>query len=81
MQKRKEMKQTAVEWLFAKIPLEWSSSRSAYEAFKQAQELEREQIEQAVSYGAHELSTGLVTPPKEEVDELAKEYYDEIYTK
>jgi hypothetical protein len=36
--------QTAVEWLFEQIPAEWSSSRSAFDAYQQAKQMEKEQI-------------------------------------
>jgi hypothetical protein len=35
--------QTAVEWLFEQIPAEWSSSKSAFDAYQQAKEMEKEQ--------------------------------------
>jgi hypothetical protein len=38
--------QTAVEWLFEQIPFEWSSSKGAFEAFKQAKEMEQEQMKE-----------------------------------
>lgn len=39
-------KQTSVEWLFSQIPFEFSSSRAAYEALKQALELHKQEITQ-----------------------------------
>ena len=36
--------QTAVDWLFEQIPAEWSSSKSAFDAYQQAKEMEKEQI-------------------------------------
>lgn len=36
-------KQTAVEWLWEQIPLEFSSSRAAFDALQQAKELEKQQ--------------------------------------
>jgi hypothetical protein len=35
--------QTAVDWLFEQIPAEWSSSKSAFDAYQQAKEMEKEQ--------------------------------------
>ena len=43
--------QTAVEWLFAQIPLEFSSSRAAYEKLEQAMQMQKDQIKKA--YKAH----------------------------
>jgi len=35
--------QTAVEWLFDEIPLEWIIKRSAFDALQQAKVMEKEQ--------------------------------------
>jgi hypothetical protein len=37
--------QTAVEWLFEQIPAEWSSSKSAFDAYQQAKQMEKEQMD------------------------------------
>ena len=37
-------KQTAVEWLFDQIPLEWTIKRSAFDALQKAKAMEKEQI-------------------------------------
>lgn len=39
---------TAVDWLFEQIPAEWSSSKSAFEAYQQAKQMEKEQVKKAV---------------------------------
>jgi hypothetical protein len=36
--------QTAVDWLFEQIPVEWTSTKSAFDAYKQAQQMMEEQI-------------------------------------
>ena len=36
--------QTAVDWLFAQIPLQWSSKKAAYDVYNQAKQMEKEQI-------------------------------------
>lgn len=36
--------QTAVEWLFDQIPLEWTIKRSAFDALQQAKAMEKEQM-------------------------------------
>jgi hypothetical protein len=36
--------QTAVEWLYCQIPMEWSTKKAAYEALQQALQMEKEQI-------------------------------------
>ena len=38
------MKQTAVEWLFDQIPLEWTIKRSGCEALQIALQMEKEQM-------------------------------------
>jgi hypothetical protein len=35
--------QTAVDWLFEQIPVEWTSTKYAYDALQQAKEMEKEQ--------------------------------------
>ncbi len=44
-------KRTAVDWLFEQIPAEWSSSKSAFEALQQANQLFEEQIRHAYNTG------------------------------
>jgi hypothetical protein len=46
--------QTAVEWLFDQIPLEWTIKRSAFDALQQAKAMEQQQIKDAVIYGLDE---------------------------
>ena len=35
---------TAVDWLFNQIPLEWTMKKAAYDAYRQAKQMEKEQI-------------------------------------
>lgn len=60
------IKQTAVEWLFSQIPLEFSSSIAAFEAYNIAKEMEKEQILDAGQIG--------LCP-----EEWVLEYYEETY--
>lgn len=57
---KKDTKQTAVEWLFDQIPLEWTTKRSAFEAYKQALEKEKEQIEIAFDLGRDEVTSDFI---------------------
>ncbi len=57
---KKDTKQTAVEWLFDQIPLEWTTKRSAFEAYKQALEKEKEQIEIAFDLGRDEVTSHFI---------------------
>lgn len=36
--------QSAVDWLFEQIPVEWSSTKYAFDAYQQALQMEKEQI-------------------------------------
>ena len=63
--------QTAVEWLFAQIPLEFSSSRSAYEKLEKALQIEKEQIINACEHFAEY--------PFDKND--FEDYYNETYNK
>ena len=67
--------QTAVEWLFAQIPLEFSSSRSAYEKLEKALQMEKEQIT-----NTYLNACARVTPYGNYTDS-AEEYYNETYKK
>ena len=35
--------QTAVDWLFEKIPVEWKSTKYGFDAYQQAKQMEKEQ--------------------------------------
>lgn len=71
-----ETTQTAVEWLFQQIPFEWTSKKSAFEAFQQAKAMEKEQINDAVIYGLDE--DGHTGDWKISV---AQNYYNKTYNK
>jgi hypothetical protein len=66
-------KQTAVEWLFEQIPPEWSSSRSAFDAYKQAKEMEKEQIINAYKVGKVEAKNFSISTM------TGEKYYNETY--
>lgn len=63
---------TAVDWLFEQIPAEWSSSRSAFDAYQQAKQMEKEQIKEAYNMG---------TWRKDEKYKNGEQYYNETYGK
>ncbi len=42
---------TAVDWLFEQIPVEWSSTKYAFDAYQQAKEMEKVQIRLAILDG------------------------------
>jgi hypothetical protein len=43
--------QTAVDWLFEQIPVEWTSTKYAFDALQQAKQMEKEQIRLAILDG------------------------------
>jgi hypothetical protein len=62
--------QTAVDWLFEQIPVEWTSTRYAYDAYQQAKQIEEEQ--HMLTWDESKLSDGLKTFQK---------YYNETFGK
>jgi hypothetical protein len=74
------MKQTAVEWLFDQIPLEWTIKRSGYEALQIALQMEKEQIIKTAIECHFE---GVRQSAKTSEDYIAygEQYYNEIYGK
>jgi hypothetical protein len=44
--------QTSIEWLWEQIPFEFTSKRSAFEAFEQAKEMHKQEIIDAYNQGA-----------------------------
>jgi hypothetical protein len=44
--------QTAVDWLFEQIPVEWTSTKYGFDAYQQAKEMQKEQINNAWYDGA-----------------------------
>jgi hypothetical protein len=72
--------QTAVEWLFEQIPAEWSSSKSAFDAYQQAKQMERMQIIEADLNATKRTAMGFNANVSEKrVKELGEEYYDETF--
>jgi hypothetical protein len=61
---------TAVDWLFEQIPVEWTSTRYAYDAYQQAKQIEEEQ--HMLTWDESKLSDGLKTFQK---------YYNETFGK
>ena len=62
--------QTAVEWLFDQIPLEWTIKGSAKKIFEQAKQMEKEQIVNAWIATDNQLQRI-----------AAEQYYNETYKK
>ena len=69
--------QTAVDWLFEQIPAEWSSSKSAFDAYQQAKEMEREQ-----TIKTWDNKAVLTRPNHYTIDtRTGEQYYNETYGK
>ena len=70
MEKNKQ--QSAVEWLFHLMPPEYKMKQSALDAYGQALEIEKDQIEDAYIMGSYDMASKEFKPGK---------YYNEIYGK
>ena len=68
--------QTAVEWLFEQLTSTWYDTNSSQDIFKQAKEMEKEQILQAWDDGNYQYFCSKIT---NEDFENGYEYYDEKY--
>ena len=68
------VQKTAVDWLFEQIPAEWTSTKYAFDAYQQAKQIEKEQIENAF------LQCWIANMPDGyECKKSATEYYNETY--
>jgi hypothetical protein len=64
--------QTAVDWLFEQIPVEWTSTKYGFDAYQQAKQMEKEQISDAWYDGE---CSGAYNIP------IIQEYYDKTFGK
>jgi hypothetical protein len=64
----KPKQQTAVDYIFSQLPDEYGTTRSAFDVYQQAKEMEKEQIVDAYDYGS--LRSGC---------EEGEQYYNETY--
>jgi hypothetical protein len=63
--------QPAVEWLFEQIPAEWSSSKSAFDAYQQAKQMEKERMTNFANEYADAVMLGCI--------KRAEQYLNETY--
>ena len=71
---------TAVDWLFEQIPIEWSSRISAFNAYQQAKQMEKEQIINADLNATRRTGRGFNADVSvTRVKELGEQYYNETY--
>ena len=68
--------QTAVEWLFEQIPAEWSSSKSAFDAYQQAKQMDKEQHKETFKQSRQAKIFEEGMPP---VWENFDQYYNETF--
>ena len=64
----KPKQQTAVDYIFSQLPDEYGTTRSAFDVYQQAKEMEKEQIVDAYDYGS--LRSGC---------EEGEQYYNETH--
>jgi hypothetical protein len=67
--------QTAVEWLYNQIPLEWTIKGSAKKILEQAKAIEKQQIEKAWWAGHDERDGNEMIHPSEDCNQ----YYNQTY--
>jgi hypothetical protein len=65
--------QTAVEWLFEQIPVEWTSTKYGFDAYQQAKQMQKEQIMDALVDGRAQYRDKQIIP--------AEQYYNETFGK
>jgi hypothetical protein len=84
--------QTAVEWLFDQIPLEWTIKGSAKKIFEQAKQMEKEQMvkfaefvsshpDKNKNYEGEMLHAKSKYDGAERTVDLLEQYYNETYNK
>jgi hypothetical protein len=70
--------QTAVDWLVEQIPVEWTSTKYAFDAYQQAKQIEKEQIINAHGTKVtHNIKMGMDVYEYK----IGTEYYNETYGK
>jgi hypothetical protein len=75
--------QTAVDWLFEQIPIEWTFSKWEYEAYQRAKQIEKEQIKLAFNQGYRDAENDFCESVGTDVAECAnaENYYKETFGK
>ena len=75
-----ETKQTAVDYIFSQLPDEYKTTRSGFDVYQQAKEMEKQQIGQAYEEGTHDEYVYQVFHA-ENLRKDGEQYYNENYTK
>jgi hypothetical protein len=68
---------TAVDWLFEQIPVEWTSTRYAFEAYQQAKQMEEEQNKKTWFDSTLQFDNAAEMTYKKDFEQ----YYNETYGK
>jgi dihydrofolate reductase len=68
--------QTAVDYIFSQLPAEYGTTRSAFDVYQQAKEMEKEQIAKAFDDGDYNYHYSRKTGND---FEDGQEYFNEIY--
>jgi hypothetical protein len=81
MNKTKHMaQQTAVDWLFEQIPVEWTSTRYAFDAYQQAKQMELWQLIDLLHW-MNKISTEEPMRLETDHDDIVQQYYNETFGK
>jgi hypothetical protein len=74
---------TAVDWLFEQIPVEWTSTRYAYDAYKQAKQMQKQQIKDAYNQAYREVEEDCCKEVGPDIANFAnaEDYYNETFGK
>ena len=73
---------TAVEWLFLHVPIEWSSTQAAFEAFEQAKQMEKEKNTSWNAFLEREKTLSISDVKTiERIQWYYNQYYNETYGK
>jgi hypothetical protein len=70
----KPKQQTAVDYIFSQLPDEYGTTRSAFDVYQQAKEMEKEQIINAFLNGDNTDCTS-----EQNIEEFADQYYEQTY--
>ena len=75
--------QTAVDWLFEQIPIEWTFSKWEYEAYQRAKQIEKEQIKSSYNQGYRDADCDCYKSVGADVAKFedSEKYYNETYGK
>ena len=67
--------QTAVDYIFSQLPAEYGTTRSAFDVYQQAKEMEKERIETAYNKG----TVHGIDYPESTLPITGEQYYNETY--